>query len=386
MAHMLLRSLRLRSFRAHSDSGFEFGPKVNLVHGPNGAGKTNLLEAIHYLCLSKSFLTSHDTHAIRRGADYLEVEGIFAGDRRPELAVRLVYAPEEGKRIFVNRAPLERLADIVGMLPVVVLAPEDYALTAGGPEERRRFLDNTLSQARPAYLQDLMRYRRALKQRNALLLLQRRRSAVDAGTLEAWTEEIIQLGARLMWRRHLFVSEFAGFLDEAYRRIEALAETPSITYQTAVDVDDAGGEPALIEAFRERLHCLFARERERGRTLAGPHRDELVFRIEGYEVRPYASQGQHRTFALSLKLATFFFLKDHLEETPLLLLDDIFGILDPARAEIVLDLLQSEAVGQSILTAARIDAFGGVIDFDASEHRAIPVVYGRAGEDASAAI
>jgi DNA replication and repair protein RecF len=355
------------------------------VHGPNGAGKTNILEAIHYLCLSKSFLTSQDPHAVRRGADFLEIEGMFSGDRRPELVVRFVYAPQEGKRIFVNKAPLERLADVVGMLPVVVLAPEDYALTAGGPEERRRFLDNSLSQARPAYLQDLMRYRRALKQRNALLLLQRRRSAVDPGTLEAWTEELIQLGARLMWRRHLFVSEFAGFLGEAYQRIQAVGETPAITYQTAVDVNDAGGEPALIAAFRERLDRLSARERERGRTLAGPHRDELVFRIEGYEVRPFASQGQHRTFALSLKLATFFFLKYHLDETPLLLLDDIFGILDPERAEIVLHLLQSEAVGQSILTAARSDAFEGAIRFDAPEHRAIPVVYGRAGEDISAA-
>lgn len=383
---MRLRSLRLHSFRAHAETEATFAPKVNLLYGPNGAGKTNVLEAVHFLCLSKSFLTSHDAHVVRRGSPFFEVEGRFEGERRPELAVRLVYVPDEGKRIFVNKAPLDRLADVVGMLPVVVLSPEDGALTAGGPDERRRFLDNTLSQARPAYLNDLLRYRRALKQRNALLLAGRRRGPQDPAALDAWTAELVALGARLIARRQAFLTEFGRFLEEAYTRIEAVGEEPSITYDTAVDLGEGGmDEAAIAEAYARRLHRLARAERERGSTLAGPHRDELVFRLNGFEVRPYASQGQHRTFGLALKLATFFYLQDRLGETPLLLLDDVFGILDPRRSAVFLRLLQSDAVGQSLITAARRDPFDDEISFDAPEHRALPVEGGHVGAPAAEA-
>lgn len=372
---MRLRSLRLLSFRAHAETEVAFAPGLNLIYGPNGAGKTNLLEAAHYLCLSKSFLTSQDAHALRRGCPYFEVEGHFEGERRAELRARLVYVPEEGKRIFVNRAPLERLADVVGMLPVVVMAPDDQALTAGAPEERRRFLDNVLSQSRPVYLDDLLKYRRALRQRNALLYALRR-SGADPGTLDAWTEELVALGARIIERRRRFVGEFAGFLAEAYARMEAVGEEPSITYQTAVELEEGMDEAAIAEALRATFRRLARRERERGRTLAGPHRDELVFRLAGFEVRPFASQGQHRTFALALKLAQFLYLRERLGETPLLLLDDVFGDLDPRRTAVFLRLLQSDAVGQSLVTAARREPFDEVVDFGAPEHRALHVVNG----------
>ncbi len=376
---MRLRSLRLLSFRAHAETEVAFAPGLNLIVGPNGAGKTNLLEAVHYLCLTKSFLTSTDTHALRQGCPYFEVEGQFEGEHRPSLAARLVYVPDEGKRLFLNKAPLDRLAEIVGQLPVVVLAPADGALTAGGPEERRRFLDNTLSQARPTYLSDLMGYRRALRQRNALLLGHRRsRSAPDPAALEAWNEELVTLGARLIERRRRFIAEFAGFLAEAYARIEAVGEEPSVEYQTAVPLAEEMTEDAVAEAFRAALHRLARRERERGRTLAGPHRDELVFRLNDFEVRPYASQGQHRTFGLALKLAKYFYLRDRLDETPLLLLDDVFGDLDPRRAGIFLELLQSDAVGQSLVTAARSEPFDAAVDFGAETHRAIRIVHGGA--------
>ncbi len=383
---MRLCSLRLLSFRAHTETEVAFAPGVNLVVGPNGAGKTNLLEAVHYLCLTKSFLTSTDQHALRQGCPYFEVEGTFESEQRPHLAARLVYLPDEGKRLFLNKAPLERLSEIVGQLPVVVLAPADGALTAGGPEERRRFLDNTLSQARPTYLGDLMGYRRALKQRNALLLGHRRsRTAPDPAALEAWTEELVTLGARLIERRRTFIDAFAGFLAEAYARIEAVGEEPSIEYQTAVPLTEALDEAALAEAFRAALHRLARRERERGRTLAGPHRDELLFRLNTFEVRPYASQGQHRTFGLALQLAKYFYLRDRLDETPLLLLDDVFGDLDPRRADIFLRLLQSEAVGQSLITAARSEPFDAAVDFEGEAHRRIRVARGTvvAPEEAS---
>ena len=378
---MRLRSLRLLSFRAHAETDVSFTPGVNLIYGPNGAGKTNLLEAIHYLCLSKSFLTSTDSHALRQGCPFFEAEGAFEGEQRPHLAVRLVYVPEEGKRIFVNKAPLDRLSEIVGMLPVVVFSPEDAALTAGGPDERRRFLDNTLSQARPVYLDDLLKYRRALKQRNALLLHQRRsRVPADPASLQAWDEELITLGARIIERRRRFITEFDAFLAQAYASMEAVGERPSITYETAVVLEEGMTEADIAEAFRQTLHRLARRERERGRTLAGPHRDELVFRLNDFEVRPYASQGQHRTFGMALKLAKYFYLRDRLGETPLLLLDDVFGDLDPHRSDVFLRLLQSDTIGQSLVTAARREPFDATVDFTEPEHEALYVVHGTVTE------
>ena len=377
---MRLRTLRLLSFRAHEDTALELAPKVNLFHGPNGAGKTNVLEAVHTLCLSKSFLTSADQHVVRRGSPFYEVEGTFEEGRRATVHVKLVFVPGEGKRAFLNKAPLERLADLVGELPVVVLSPEDYALTAGGPEERRRFLDATLSQAHPVYLDDLLKYRRALKQRNALLQQVRRGGQLASGSLRAWDEELVALGARLIVRRHQFLGRFADFLAEASRLLDAVGEEPTMAYQAAVDVADAPEVEAVAERFRVALARLRRREAERGRTLAGPHLDEVLFRLGDFELRPYASQGQHRTVGLALRLATFLFLKDRLDETPLLLLDDVFGTLDARRAAVVLDLLQSDAVGQSLVTASRPEAVAERVPLHEREHRAFLVVNGRVAE------
>ena len=376
---MRLRTLRLLSFRAHAETALDLAPKVNLFIGPNGAGKTNVLEAVHYLCLTKSFLTSTDAYAVRRGCPFFEIEGAFDGERRSTLKAKLVYVPAEGKRVFVNGAPLERLAEIVGELPLVVLSPADYTLTAGGPDERRRFLDATLSQAYPVYLDDLLKYRRALKQRNALLQQVRRGRRLAPGTLDAWDTELVTLGARLIDRRRRFLAHFAGFLAEAYRLLDAVGEEPTMTYQSIAALDDEPDENTIAERFQHQLAQLERREAERGRTLAGPHLDEILFQLGGYDVRPYASQGQHRTVGLALRLATLLYLKERLDETPLLLLDDVFGTLDTRRAAIVLDLLQSDAVGQSLLTAARIEPFANSIDFNCSAHRVIPITDGQPG-------
>ena len=381
---MRLRSLRLLHFRAHERREIAFSPKVNLLYGPNGVGKTNVLEAVHYLCLTKSFLATHDAHAVRRGSAFFEVEGEFESDRGAPVKVRLVHVPEEGKRVFVNGAPLDRLADLVGRLPVVALSPGDFVLTAGGPEERRRFLDAALSQATPRYLDDLLKYRRALRQRNALLQQVRRGGALAPGTLAAWDAELVELGARLIERRRRFLGEFARFLAEAFRHLDLAGEQAGLAYETVAPMDDAADEAAVAERFAGALARVSRRERERGRTLAGPHLDEVVFRLNGFEVRPFASQGQHRAFGLALRLAAFFFLRERLDETPLLLLDDVFGPLDERRGDVVLALLESEAVGQSLVTTARPELFLDAIAFDRPEHRATPLSGAPQPEDALA--
>ncbi len=371
---MILRSLRLHSFRAHAETTVDFAPKVNLLYGPNGAGKTNVLEAIHYLCLTKSFLASKDTYALRKGHPYFEIEGQLEGARRSELAVRLVYVPGEGKRAFVGGAPLERLADLVGQLPVVAFSPEDYVLTAGGPDERRRLMNNILSQARPVYMDDLMKYRRARRQRNELLSqYKRRRSPPPPDVLAPWTEELVALGSRVIARRLRFAQTFAGYLEEAYAHVETVTERPSLTYETIADLAPEADVEAVAGAFRAELDRTARREQERGRTLVGPQRDELVFRLGALAVRRYGSQGQHRTFGMALKLAQYFYLRDRAGELPILLLDDAFGKLDEARAAAFLELLQSDLVGQSFLTDTRRARFEPVVPFDSPAHRALHV-------------
>lgn len=373
---MLLNTLRLHSFRAHAETQAAFAPKVNLLYGPNGAGKTNLLEALHYLCLSKSFIASKDGYVLRKGCPHFEVEGVFTGDRRSELRVRLAYVPGEGKRIFVNGAPLERMADIVGVLPVVVFSPEDQALTAGGPEERRRFLDNIMSQAQSLYLDDLLKYRRALRQRNTLLTQGRRRGTVDASVLASWNEELVTLGSRVIAARLEFLQAFNTFLNKAYQQIAAVAEEPTIEYAGIAPLQPASDAAAIADVYRQRLDRVARRERQLGRTLIGPHRDELVFRLHDFEVRRYASQGQHRTFGMALKLAKYFYLHDRLEEKPLLLLDDVFDTLDARRTQAFVELLQTEAIGQSFITAAQRTLFQDLIPFETPVNKAIEVVGG----------
>lgn len=371
---MILRSLRLQSFRAHAETEVRFAPKVNLLYGPNGAGKTNVLEAIHYLCLTKSFTATRDTYVLRKGSPYFQVEGVVDRARRAELTVRLVYVPNEGKKLFVNGAPLDRLADIVGQLPVVVFSPEDHALTAEGPSERRRFLNNILSQAHAVYLDDLMKYRRARRQRNELLKQYKKRNAPPPEDLLApWTEELVTLGSRIIARRLHFLDSFADYLTQAYTRIDEVAERPSIEYDTIADFEGDETAPAIADTFRSALERTRQREQERGRTLVGPQRDELIFRLNDLEVRRYGSQGQHRTFGMALKLAQYFFLVDRLDEHPLLLLDDAFGKLDPARSAVFLELLQSDAIGQSMITATRRAPFAETVDFGQDAHRAIHI-------------
>ena len=374
---MHLRSLRLHSFRAHEDTQIDLAPGVNLFVGPNGAGKTNLLEAVHYLCLTKSFLTSTDSHVVRRGATFMEIEGHFESESRSSTRVRLAYAPSEGKRAFVNGSPLDRLAGLVGRVPVVMLSPADHLLTDGGPSERRRFLDQTLSQAYPVYLDDLMKYRRALKQRNALLLQVRRGKSFAPGTMEAWNEELALLGSRIVGRRRRFLDRFAGFLRDAYALLGATGEEPSAMYAPSVAAQDEGSSAeADVEEFRRALARAARREREMGRTVIGPHLDEVILRLDGFDVRPYASQGQHRTMGLAMRIATALFLRDHLDRPPILLLDDVFGPLDPDRTRAVFDLLDSDAIGQSLVTAARSEPFADALDFSLTEHQAFSVVEG----------
>ena len=345
---------------------------MNLLVGPNGAGKTNVLEALAYLCLGKSFLGASDANVVQRGAGHFVVEGAFSGEGRPDVKIRVALVPGEGKRAFVNGAPLDRLTELVGLVPVVVLSPDDRDLTAGGPSERRRLVDSTLSQAFPVYLDDLLKYRRALKQKNALLQQLRRGHAVAPGTTDAWDEELALLGGRIVSRRRTFLDGFADLLGQAHHLLGSPGGTPELEYQPS----SGGPAPDDVDALRQHLARTRRQSVRMGRTLVGPHLDEVAFRIDGFDLRPYASQGQHRTFALAVRVAQALYLRERTDEPPLLLLDDVFGPLDPDRTRVVLELLSAQTLGQSLVTAARSEPFEGLVPFDTRANAAFHVERG----------
>jgi len=223
-------------------------------------------------------------------------------------------------------------------------------------------------------MDDLMKYRRARRQRNEVLRSYKKRPDPPPDELlDPWTEELITLGSRIVHRRQQFLQDFADDLAEAYRRVETVTERPTIEYDTIADLDPDATTDDVADAFRASLARKTGQERDRGTTLVGPQRDELIFRLDDLEVRRYGSQGQHRTFAMALKLAQYFYLQARSDTEPLLLLDDAFGKLDADRTDVFLDLLRSDAVGQSLVTATRRTPFEAALRAAPDAHRALRV-------------
>jgi DNA replication and repair protein RecF len=353
---MKIRHVEIAGFRAHSQTTIDFDGDLTVLFGPNGLGKTNVLEAVHYACLTKDFLPVTDGIVLKKNASMFEVIGRFEADGRAQ-RTRVAFVQGVGKKVFLNGSPVKRLTDLVGRFPVVAYAPQDYALTSGGPAERRRFLDNVLSQAKPAYLSDLLAYRRALRQRNALL---GHRRADSRRELQSWTEEYVRLGSRVVFRRAEFVRDFVAYISRAYDSMHAVDETPSVTYST-VAPDRSRGNKSDIEAhFFQETERKREAEIDQGRTLVGPHRDEVIFRLNGLPVRSYASQGQHRMFALAVRIAQHWYLADILGETPILLLDDVMDNFDRVRAGAFLEFLRTNVAGQKVITTANPAMFADV--------------------------
>jgi len=376
---LIIKELAIKSFRAHSESRVQFESGLNVIHGKNGAGKTNLLEAIHYLGLSKSFLASNDRYVLRKGDPFIEVKGSFEGEQRSKLEIRFAFEPGAGKKFFVNKSPLDRASELVGQIPMVVLSPTDYVITAGPPDERRRFLNKTLAQLKPSYLIDLMQYRRALKQRNSLLMHYRMTRRMEPGSLQSWNQQLASCGASLIATRYQFVDQFSDYLKNAHTLMGEGNETPSIKYKTLLPAEQLEGmeEEDILKEMIAKYESESVAELDKGKTLSGPHRDDLEFSLDEFTVRQYASQGQHRTFGLALKLAKFHLLKDNLDETPILMLDDVFGNLDEERTTTFMALLAAGQLGQVLVTIANLDVFRGFIERSDSEANFIEIEEGR---------
>ncbi len=346
---MKLMELHLHQFRNYIDTRVRFQKGINILYGPNGAGKTNILEAIYYLAITKSFRTSVDKHLIYSTADMFRIQGLLRTHQGEEIVAHVAYSPTRGKHLNVNGRKITRFAEYIGDIPIVLLCPSDLTISQGGPQQRRRFLDILLSQAGKVYLHHLVQYRRALKQRNLLL----QHSDVEKPLLESWEDNLIKHGTMLIQKRMAIVEELNRQVQEWYRLMSRTSDKVKMIYRSNLSLSPAD---RLEENYRRAFEKQRSVEKEQAVTMVGPHRDDLLFLINGKPMKTYASQGEHKTFVVALKLAEYHYLRRQKSEAPILLFDDIFGELDAGRIAQMLDHLGG--MGQVFVTTTSRDFFG----------------------------
>lgn len=337
---MWLKQLAVLNFKNYTEATLQFAPDVNAFTGPNGAGKTNLLDAIHYLSLCKSFFNPVDSQQIRRDADWFMVQGEFdKGDQLDTVACSL--KRNQKKQFKRNKKAYTRLADHIGLFPLVMVSPSDSAIVTDGSEERRRFVDSVISQTDMSYLDGLIAYNKCLVQRNSLLKQANRGGAVDRSLLEVLDMQLTELGVPIFEKRQAFLAEFIPEFDDHYRFLTDTAESVSLVYESQLM---QGSFATLLE------QCL-ERDRMLERTTVGIHKDDLLFTIHGdMPLKKFGSQGQQKSFLIALKLAQYSFLYRRKGFKPLLLLDDIFDKLDDHRTRKLMQMVSADDFGQIFLT------------------------------------
>ncbi len=334
-----LARLNLLHFRNHREGEVELGREVNCFVGPNGVGKTNLLDAVHYLSLGKSYFDPIDSHNILHGEDLFMVQGTMHTEAGED-AILCSVRTGQRKVLSRNRKEYDRLADHVGRYPVVMITPYDGQLVLDGSELRRRFLDGLIAQFDRAYLDALIRYNRSITQRNAMLKRFAEAGGGSLETLEPWDEQLIAHGTSVYEVRRAFMEEMVPLLEQHYQGISAGPERVALEYRSALS------EVPL----RELLARAWDRDRAAQHTTQGIHKDDLVFTIDGQPLKRYGSQGQQKTFLIALKLAQFDLTQQRMGLRPILLLDDIFDKIDPQRMRHLLKLLSDQRFGQVLIT------------------------------------
>jgi len=347
---MVLSELSLKNFRNHTHTSIDCCRGVNFLLGNNGQGKTNVIEAISYLCLTKSFYAGSDTLVPKFGEGMFEVEGRIVSDGGKPFVVRVAYLRDTNEKVFmINGRRVPTLSSVIGKFPIVIFSPEHGAVTTGGPSERRKFLDMVIAQSSRAYFKDLLGYRSVLRQRNRVLLDMKLGRQGGNGLLAPWNEQLAALGSAVWWKRHTFIAEFSPVVRSVYSRFVDVDEQPFLEYRPLGNRDFPATQGELASVFLEILAARENEEQRFGTSLVGPHRDDVAFTLDGRDLRSYASQGQHKTFIISLKLGEFLYLKSRCDETPLLMLDDVFAELDDARTARVIAYI--ERMGQAFLTS-----------------------------------
>ena len=358
---MILSRLSIVNFKNIAQADLVFSPGLNCFLGNNGMGKTNLLDALYYLSFCKSSTALPDSQSIRHGEDFFLLQGFYtSGEASEEIYCGM---KRRQKKVFKrNKKEYDRLSDHIGLIPLVMISPADAELIQGGSEERRRFLDQVISQFDKAYLDRLIRYNKALLQRNTLL----KQEITDPALYEIWEEQMALAAADIYRARRAFLAEFIPVFQSFYETISGGGETVSLSYVSHIERGDLRN---LLAEVRERDLIL-------GYTSRGVHKDELEMLLGEYPMKRIGSQGQNKTFLIALKLAQFDYLKRNGHTTPLLLLDDVFDKLDARRMERIISLVSQERFGQIFVTDTNREYLDAIVRRVGGDYRLFEVENG----------
>lgn len=336
---MHLSKLSLINFKNYTEAEFEFGSSLVCLTGNNGEGKTNVLDAIHYLSLCKSYFNPIDSHNIKYNEQLFMVQGSFNNGKHEDL-IHCGVKKGQKKSFKKNKKDYKRLADHVGLYPVVMITPYDTDLIIEGSEIRRKLLDSIISQYDRKYLDELIAYNKALSQRNALLKQFAENGSFSQESIEIWDAQLTEHGRYIYNCRAAFFEQFIPLFQQQYNTISGGVEEAHIAYKSHL----AGA--GLDELLKQSID----RDQRVQYTTKGVHKDDLEFEINGHPVKRYASQGQQKSFLIALKLAQYHFISRKKEMNPILLLDDIFDKLDSDRVKHLLDQVSGENFGQVFIT------------------------------------
>ena len=336
---MFLKKLSVLNFKNYPEAELSFSQQINCLTGNNGEGKTNILDAIHYLSFCKSFFNPIDSQNILHESPFFLIQGVFGmPDRDDEIYCGL--KRNQKKQFKRNKKEYSRLADHIGLYPLVMISPADSELITEGSESRRRFIDSVIAQFDREYLENLISYNKVLSQRNALLKQFGDSRKFDKDSLDIWDIQLIEYGIKVHKCRQNFIERFVPIFQKYYELISGGREKVNILYSSHLNEN----------SFADVLEKALNRDRAIEYTTVGIHKDDLEFTINEYPIKKFASQGQQKSFLIALKLAQFDYIKNIKQVTPILLLDDIYDKLDDLRVKQLMELVSGDNFGQLFIT------------------------------------
>lgn len=363
-SEMILKHLSLLNYKNITEAELDLSDGLNCFIGQNGMGKTNLLDAVYFLSMCKSSTTSQDQMVVKHDADFMMLQGQYLREDGEPEDIYCGLKRGQKKQFRRDKKPYKRIAEHIGLIPIVLVSPSDQMLILGGSEERRRFMDMVISQSDLPYLDALMRYNKALQQRNVLLKME---EEPDPDLLSLWEEAMAREGELIYLKRKAYIEAFTPCFQEFYESISMGHEKVTLEY-----VSHGSRGPLLETIQRDR-----AKDRAVGYSLHGIHKDDLEMTLGGYPMKREGSQGQNKTYLIALKLAEYEFLRRVGNgTTPILLLDDIFDKLDVTRVEQIVKLVSNGNFGQTFITDTNRDHLDSILSHMDQPHCLFHVAQG----------
>lgn len=343
---MRLKDLRLVKFRNYTDKQVKFHSQLNFITGDNGVGKTSILEAVHFLAITKSFRTNSDSDVVKYGENYFQVFGNFNTKEDENLLININYSKQDGKKLLVNKVALKKLSDIIGKVPVVILSPGSQRVTEGSPSIRRNFINKVISQVDRVYFDNLVKYRLGLSQRNRVLINYKGQGKYAYDRYVETYDEILATSAEKIYKsRKIFLEDYSPIFKEMFGKVSHITCSVDI----GINFNIKPKNKSFKEAYLGKMRDCFRRSVELGRTICGPHYDEVVINLENRDIRYAGSQGEHKITLVALKMAEEEYLRRHLAEPIIFLMDDLFALLDVKHCLKIVEELSDN--NQAIITS-----------------------------------